>query len=83
MSDLVVILTTSLWAASQQEGLVKDAADILCQDLTRKLTGKRPSDSYFRAVTKLGRAIDEGGYEEIACIPAEPILMKYAEPTAG
>ncbi len=56
-----------------------DAADILCQDLTRKLTGKRPSDSYFRAVTKLGKAIDEGGYQEIAGIPAEPILMKYAE----
>ncbi|HEY2154442.1 MAG TPA: acyl-CoA dehydrogenase family protein [Isosphaeraceae bacterium] len=83
IQDLVVMLATSLWAAKQPAGLTRDAADILCQDLARKLTGKRPSDSYFRAVTKLGKAIDEGGYAEIAGIPAEPILMKYAEPTVG
>jgi hypothetical protein len=79
IQDMTVIVATSLWASKQSSKLVQDAADILCQDLTRKLTGKRPSDSYFRAVTKLGQAIDEGGYEEIAGIPAEPILMKYAE----
>ncbi len=83
IQDLTVILATSLWAAKGRTKLVQDAADILCQDLTRKLTGKRPSDAYFRAVTKLGQAIDEGAYEEIAGIPAEPILMKYAEPNAG
>ncbi len=42
---------------------------------TRKLTGKRPSDAYFRAVTKLGEAIAEGGFEAIAGIEAEAILM--------
>jgi alkylation response protein AidB-like acyl-CoA dehydrogenase len=79
IQDLTVMLAASLWAARQPGRLTQDAGDILCQDLARKLTGKRPSDSYFRAVTKLGKAIDEGGYEEIAGIPAEPILMKYAE----
>ena len=39
---------------------MRDAADILCQDLARKITGKRPSDSYFRAVTKLGEIEDQG-----------------------
>ena len=71
LQDLVVILATSLWAAQQSSELVQDAADILCQDLTRKLTGKRPTDAYFRAVTKLGEAIAEGGFEAIAGIDAE------------
>ncbi len=77
LQDLVVILATSLWAAKQSSPLIQDAADILCQDLTRKLTGKRPSDSYFRAVTKLGEAIEAGGFEDIAGITPEKILMPY------
>jgi alkylation response protein AidB-like acyl-CoA dehydrogenase len=80
LQDMVVILASSLWAADQESELVRDAADILCQDLTRKLTGKRPSDSYFRAVTKLGQSIAEGGFEEFASgIRPEPILMGYNE----
>ena len=55
------------------------AADVLCQDLTRKLTGKRPSDAYFRAVTKLGEAIEAGGFEAIAGIEPEEILMPYSD----
>jgi acyl-CoA dehydrogenase len=82
IQDMTVMLAASLWAAKQPGQLSKDAADVLCQDLARKLTGRRPSDRYFRAVAKLGKAIDEGGYEEIAGIPAEPILMTYAAPEA-
>jgi hypothetical protein len=86
LQDMVVILATSLWAADQESQIVRGAADILCQDLTRKLTGKRPSDSYFRAVTKLGESIAAGGFEEVAGnIRPEPILMGYNEDqqTAG
>jgi acyl-CoA dehydrogenase len=91
VQDLVVILTTSLWAARRVEAgkassddavkkdaeVVQAAADILCQDLTRKLTGRRPSDRYFRAVTKLGEAIENGAFRAIAGIEADDILMKY------
>jgi len=81
LQDMVVILATSLWAAKQSSPLIHDAADVLCQDLTRKLTGKRPSDSYFRAVTKLGEAIESGGFEGIAGISADAILMPYNQET--
>ncbi len=77
LQDLVVILATSLWASRQSSEVVKDAADILCQDLTRKITGKRPSDAYYRAVTKLGEKIASGGFEAIAGIEAAEILMPY------
>ena len=55
----------------------RGAADILCQDLTRRLTGRRPTDGYFRAVTKLGATIAEGGFEAIAGVQAQEILMPY------
>jgi hypothetical protein len=77
VQDLVVILTTSLWASARKDEVVQAAADILCQDLTRTLTGQRPSDGYFKAVTKLGEAIAGGGFEAIAGIEAEEILMPY------
>jgi hypothetical protein len=75
--DLVVILTTSLWAAAQPSEIVQQAADILCQDLTRKLTGRRPTDGYFKAVVKLGEAINNGEFKAIAGIEPEEILMPY------
>jgi acyl-CoA dehydrogenase len=78
LQDLVVILATACWAGRHGNGLVQEAADILCQDLRRKLTGKRPTDAYFRAVTRLGEAIAEGGFEAIAGIEAEEILMPYS-----
>jgi hypothetical protein len=77
VQDLVVILATSLWAGQQPNEVVQGAADILCQDLTRRLTGRRPTDGYFRAVTKLGAAIAEGGFEAIAGVQPEAILMPY------
>jgi butyryl-CoA dehydrogenase len=77
IQDAVVILCTALFAARQGDELVRDAADLVCQDLARKLTGKPPSDRYFRAVTKLGERIADGGFPAIAGIDAAEIMMRY------
>jgi hypothetical protein len=77
IQDLVVMLTASVWAARQSSAVVHAAADVLCQDLKRKYTGKRPSDADLRTVTKLGQTIADGGYEAIAGIAPEAILMPY------
>jgi alkylation response protein AidB-like acyl-CoA dehydrogenase len=77
IQDLVVILATSLWAAKQSNEVVQNAADILCQDLSYRLTGERPSDGYFRAVTRLGETIAGGAFQAIAGIEADEILMPY------
>jgi acyl-CoA dehydrogenase len=82
LQDMVVMLTTSCWAGGQSSEVVRDAADVLCQDLRRKLTGKRPSDAYFRAVTKLGKKVEEGAFEAIAGITPEAILMPYSDEPA-
>lgn len=77
VQDLIVMLTTALWASRQESPIVKSAADILCQDLRRELEGKRPTDAYYKSVTRLGEQIAEGGFKEIAGIEPEEILMKY------
>ncbi len=77
LQDNVVILVTALWGHRQGNEAVIAAADILCQDLRRKLTGKRPSDSYFRDASKLADVILSGGFESIAGVPREEIMMKY------
>ena len=78
LQDTIVILCTALYAARKDDEVIRAAADVVCQDLTRKLTGKRPSDRYFRAVTKLGEIIADGGFKSIAGLHPDQILMPYA-----
>jgi hypothetical protein len=61
----------------QQNEAASAAADILCQDLRRKLTGQRPTDRYFRDVAKLAEIIVGGGFDALSGVPAEEIMMKY------
>jgi alkylation response protein AidB-like acyl-CoA dehydrogenase len=77
VQKLVTILCTSLYAAGQSDEIVKSAADILCQDLTRELSGAHPSDRYYRAVTTLGEQIAAGGFASIAGVEAQKVLMPY------
>jgi len=77
LQDAVTILCTSLYAARQDDEVVRQAADVFCQDLTRKITGERPSDRYYRSVTRLGEAIVEGGFKSIAGVNAGEIMMQY------
>jgi hypothetical protein len=78
IQDAVTILCTSLYAGARStDEVIRAAADVLCQDLTRKLTGKPPSDRYFRTVTKLGETIADGGFQSIAGLHPDEILMPY------
>jgi alkylation response protein AidB-like acyl-CoA dehydrogenase len=77
VQDAVVMLCTALFASRQDDELVRTAADVLCHDLRRKLTGQRPSDRYFRTVTQLGDAIAEGNFKSIAGLQSDEILMRY------
>ena len=83
VQDAVTILCTSLYAARHTDELVRDAADVVCQDLTRKLTGERPSDRYFRAVTRLGERIAESGFPGMPGTPPDEILMPYTNEPSG
>jgi hypothetical protein len=77
IQDMVVMLTTSLWAGRQTNETVRAAAEVLCQDLQRKLTGERPTNQHYRAITKLGEMVASGGFAAVAGIDAGEIMMPY------
>jgi alkylation response protein AidB-like acyl-CoA dehydrogenase len=77
VQDAIVMLVTALWAHGQQKEVATAAADVLCQDLRRKLTGERPGDRYFRDVVQLADMVVAGGFDELASVPREEILMGY------
>lgn len=77
--DLITMLTTSLYGARHEDTLVRDAAEMFCENLRQKLLGRRPSNHYFRRTTELGAAIAEGKFRSIAGIEADEILMPYDE----
>jgi alkylation response protein AidB-like acyl-CoA dehydrogenase len=79
IQDLVVMLTTALYAGKQNDEIVRAAADVLCHDLKRRLTGARPTNQYFRTVTKLGEQIAEGRFKSIAGVEPGEILMPYTQ----
>jgi hypothetical protein len=79
VQELVVILVTALWGHRQKNEPAVLAADILCQDLRRKLTGKRPADHYFKDCTKLADLIIGGGFEALTGVPHDEILMRYEQ----
>ncbi len=79
IQDAITILCTALYASRKQDESIRSAADVVCQDLTRKLTGERASDRYYRTVTKLGQAIANGEFKSIAGLPEAEIMMSYKQ----
>jgi alkylation response protein AidB-like acyl-CoA dehydrogenase len=75
--DLVTLLVTALWGRQQEQEAPRAAADLLCQDLRQKLTGERPGDGYFRDVGRLADIILAGGFEALAGVPRQELLMPY------
>ncbi len=79
VQDTITILVTALWAKRQNDEVIEAAADIVCQDLTRKLTGAHPSDTYFKKTSKLADMIIEGRYKPIEGIDRADILLPYSK----
>jgi hypothetical protein len=75
--NLITILCTAQYGARQTHEMVRDAADVLCQELTHQFTGRRPSNAYFRQVTELGAAIADGGFPGLEDVDGGEILMRY------
>ena len=75
--DLITVLCTSLYGARQSDEIVRASADMFCQELIQKFTGKRASNRYYKQVTSLGAAIADGQFQSIAGYDPDEILMKY------
>jgi hypothetical protein len=82
VQDAVTILVTSLHAQRSEDPIVREAADTICRELTRRMTGSLPSDSDFRQVTQLGQQIAETPWSELSGIQAAPLMMPYDQSVA-
>ncbi len=77
VQDLITMIVAALYAQDLNDEIFLCAADILCQDLTRKLSGSRPSDAYFKDCRKLAEKIMEGGMSSLASVRQADIMFKY------
>ena len=77
VQDAVTILVTAQYAHGKRDEVTTDAADVVCQDLRRKLTGERTSDAAFRDMSRLADKVIGGGFEALTGAPIADILMKY------
>ncbi len=79
VQDTITIIVASMWANRTKNETYIAAADILCRDLTRKLTGERPDDAYYKATRKLADRIIESGFDGLDEIKRHEILYGYPE----
>ncbi len=79
IQSLVVMLVSAMWAGQQTDKVLHAAADVLCSDLRREITGERPTGDYYRSVTSLGKVVAEGGFAALAGVDAAEILMPYQQ----
>lgn len=77
VQDTIVMLVTAMHAHASKDEATIAAADILCQDLRRKLTGEQPSDNYFRDCAKLADMVIEGKFKQIEGVEQSAILRQY------
>ncbi len=75
--NLITILCTALYGSRQSDEILRASADVFCQELIQQLTGKRPSNAYFKQVTQLGAAIADGKFPGLAELKPDEILMPY------
>ena len=66
--DLMTILATAMYAAREKDPIIREAGDLMCQQLRRKLNGKRPTNRYFKQVTDLGRRIAAGEANDLSSL---------------
>jgi len=79
IQKMIIVLCTSLYAAQQDDEVIRQAADVFCQDLRRELGGDRPTDQYFRQAAGLGKTIAEGGFKSISEIVPDDIMISYGD----
>ena len=77
VQDAVLMLVTATQAQKSGDEATIAAADILCQDLRRKLTGEHPTDEYFRDCVKLADMVIEGKFHQLDATMESPVLRQY------
>jgi alkylation response protein AidB-like acyl-CoA dehydrogenase len=80
---MIIMLVTAMWAHAEGDEVIQASADVLCQTIRFKLSGKRPTDEYYRSLCKVADLIIEKGYPGVSTIEPDAVLFPYSKvPTA-
>ena len=77
IQSLIIVLCTSLYAAKQDDELIREAAHVICTDLRREYANRRVKDREFRLATSLGAKIADGGLKSFTDVEPAEIMMSY------
>lgn len=77
MQNALVMLVTTLYAATSEDPVTRQAGLAMSYELRRKITGGFATDAEFRQVTTLGQTIADGGWSALDGVDAGEILMRY------
>ncbi|MBY0358515.1 MAG: acyl-CoA dehydrogenase family protein [Candidatus Obscuribacterales bacterium] len=75
----LTILVTAMHGHQKGDEVTLRAADILCQDLRRELSGEQPSDAYFKACSDLADLIVAGRMTQLEGIPSTQVMQSYKQ----
>jgi hypothetical protein len=73
----VTMLAAAQYAHKMGDEATIAAADVICQDLSRKIKPTRESAGYFRACVKLGQLVAEGKFKQIDSTLDHRVLRPY------
>ena len=77
LQNAVVMLVTSLYASESRDEITRTAAEVVCGELRRKITGAPASDREFRKMTELGTMLTKQNWSELDGVTSGEILMPY------
>lgn len=77
IQSAVVILCTSLYAGHHSDELVRRTASLLAENQINRLTGRRPTDRYYRRISELGADVAQHHLPGMSDAPPSNILMPY------
>jgi alkylation response protein AidB-like acyl-CoA dehydrogenase len=80
---MIIMLVTAMWAHAEGDEVIQASADVLCQTIRFKLSGKRPTDEYYRSLCKVADLVIEKGYPGVSTIEPDPVLFPYSKAPAA
>ena len=77
LQHAIVMLVTSLYGGTSKNPITQEAADTICRELEREITGRKATDRDYQQVAHLGALIAEMGWSELDDCCSSKVMMPY------
>jgi hypothetical protein len=76
--NLLMVAVTASWGSAQSDPILKKAAALLCEELTKRVTGGKLSHRYYRDAASLGRDVLARKFAPTKGLKEGVVMMPYA-----